>query len=134
MFSELTSARASVLGTRMTMRDVTRGTIIVAQGEAGDALYLIVVGEAEVIARDPSGAEQSMGLLAAGDFFGEISLIENRPRVASVVALTPMTLMRLDREGFDVFLRHSESARADIGATAAKRALATGRAFDVRVP
>lgn len=134
VFSELTSARASVLGTRMTMRDVTRGTIIVAQGEAGDALYLIVVGEAEVIARDPSGAEQSMGLLAAGDFFGEISLIENRPRVASVVALTPMTLMRLDREGFDVFLRHSESARADIGATAAKRALATGRAFDVRVP
>ena len=32
----------------------------------------------------------------AGDFFGEISLIENKPRGASVVALTPMTLMRLD--------------------------------------
>ena len=83
------------------MRDVTAGATIVAQGEAGDALYLIVTGEAEVVARNPDGAEQSMGVLASGDFFGEISLLENRPRVASVVARTPMTLMRLDREGFD---------------------------------
>ncbi len=132
VFSQLTSAGVSVLGARMTMREVTKGTTIVAQGEPGDALYLVVAGEAEVIARNPDRAEQSMGILAAGDFFGEISLLEDRPRVASVVAVTPMTLMRLDREGFDAFLRYSESAREDIGATAARRARATERAFDPR--
>lgn len=132
VFSQLTSSDVSVLGTRMSMREVTAGSTIVAQGETGDALYLIVAGEAEVIAGNPTGAEQSMGVLAAGDFFGEISLLENKPRVASVIALTPMTLMRLDREGFDAFLRHTENARADIGATATKRALATERAFEAR--
>lgn len=132
VFSQLTSADLSVLGTRMSMREVAEGATIVAQGEAGDALYLIVAGEAEVIASDPTGAEHSMGVLAEGDFFGEISLLENKPRVASVIALTPMTLMRLDHEGFEAFLRHAENARADIGATASKRALATQRAFEAR--
>lgn len=132
VFSQLTSAGASVLGARMSLREVRAGVTIVAQGEAGDALYLIVAGEAEVIARSPTGAEQSMGVLAEGDFFGEISLLENRPRVARVIAQTPMTLMRLDREGFDAFLRYSESARSEFGATATRRALATERAFQGR--
>ena len=129
VFTELTSARASMLGTHMTVRAAVRGDTIVAQGEGGDALFLVVAGEAEVVARNASGVEQSMGLLAVGDFFGEISLLEKKPRVASVVALTPMTLMRLDRSGFDAFMRFSETARLDIGATAARRALATERAL-----
>ena len=118
-----------MLGTHMTVRAATRGDTIVAQGEGGDALFLVVAGEAEVVARNASGVEQSMGLLSVGDFFGEISLLDRKPRVASVVALTPMTLMRLDRSGFDAFMRFSETARLDIGATAARRALATERAL-----
>ena len=129
VFTELTSAGASMLGTHMTVREAMLGDTIVAQGDVGDALFLVVAGEADVVARNASGVEQSMGLLAAGDFFGEISLLENRPRVASVVALTPMTLTRLDRVGFDAFMRFSEAARLDISATAARRALATERAL-----
>ncbi len=130
VLSELTPERVCVLGARMSVCQATAGDTIVRQGEAGDALHLIVAGEAEVVAQTAEGAAHAMGTLVAGDFFGEISLLENKPRSASVVALTPMTLLRLDRSGFEAFLRFSDSARADIGATAAKRALATARVFE----
>jgi CRP-like cAMP-binding protein len=50
--------------------------------------------------------------------------------MASVVALTPMTLLRLDRSGFEAFLRFSDRVRAEVEAAAARRATETRRASE----
>jgi CRP-like cAMP-binding protein len=132
VFGELASADMSVLGTHMTRRDVREGEVIVRQGEPGDALYMVVSGEAEVAAHATTGARHVIATLGPGDFFGEISLLDSVPRIAEVVALTPMKILRLDREGFEKFMRYSETARANLGATAMKRRRETTRALDSR--
>ena len=129
VLSELTPERVCALGARMTACQCKEGDVIVNQGEPGDALYLIVAGKAEAVVRPPEGSAQPMGTLVVGDFFGEISLLENKPRSATVVALTPMSLLRLERPAFEAFMQLSGGARAEINATAVKRALATERTF-----
>lgn len=69
------------------------GARVVRQGEAGDTFYVILEGEAKVVA--PSG--RVLNVLRPGEFFGEISLLDGGPRTASVVAETPMTMMALPR-------------------------------------
>jgi CRP-like cAMP-binding protein/Zn-dependent protease len=72
------------------------GATIIEQGERGDAFYVIGSGQVEVI-RDGQ-VSRTMG---AGDHVGELALLADVPRTATVVARTPTRLFRLDREGFD---------------------------------
>jgi CRP-like cAMP-binding protein len=72
------------------------GDEVVTQGEPGDAFYAIVSGRADVMRDD-----RVVRALAAGMYFGEIALLRDVPRTATVVARTSMRLFRLDRQGFD---------------------------------
>jgi putative peptide zinc metalloprotease protein len=74
----------------------TPGEVLVRQGEPGDAFYAIASGQADVL-RDG----ERVAHLGAGRHFGELALIGDAPRSASVVAATPMRVFRLDREGFE---------------------------------
>ncbi|MGE5227950.1 MAG: cyclic nucleotide-binding domain-containing protein [Planctomycetaceae bacterium] len=72
------------------------GDVLVRQGDVGDAFYVVASGRAEVVQDGASLAD-----LGPGEFFGEIALLEDVPRTASVVAKTPLRVFRLDRDGFD---------------------------------
>lgn len=69
---------------------------IVAEGEEGDAMFLILYGRTEV--QKEGADERALAELGAGDFFGEMSLFESEPRSASVVALEPTQVFRLPYE------------------------------------
>jgi CRP-like cAMP-binding protein/Zn-dependent protease len=72
---------------------------VIAQGEPGDAFYAIAAGRADV---DIDG--RRIKELGPGDHFGELALLDDAPRSASVIARTPMRAFRLDREGFDTVI------------------------------
>jgi CRP-like cAMP-binding protein/Zn-dependent protease len=76
------------------------GDVLVQQGEPGDAFFAIRSGQADVV-RDG----QHLRTLGAGAHFGEIALLRDVPRTATVVARTPLRAFRLDREGFDRVIR-----------------------------
>jgi CRP-like cAMP-binding protein/Zn-dependent protease len=76
--------------------NVAPGEELIEQGAEGDAFYAIRAGRFEV-RRD----EELVTTLGPGAHFGEIALLEDVPRTASVVAKTPARVFRLDREGFD---------------------------------
>jgi CRP-like cAMP-binding protein/Zn-dependent protease len=80
--------------------NVAPGEAIVEEGEPGDAFYAIRSGQVDVIR---GGATVSM--LGAGSFFGEIALLEDVPRTATVRARTPVRAFRLEREGFARLVR-----------------------------
>jgi CRP-like cAMP-binding protein/Zn-dependent protease len=76
--------------------NIAPGETIVEEGEVGDAFYAIRSGQVDV---SQEGAfVRTMG---PGDHFGEIALLQDVPRTATVIARTPVRAFRLDREGFD---------------------------------
>ena len=76
--------------------NLAAGDVLMEQGDEGDAFWGIIRGKVSVI-RD--GAE--VAVLGASDHVGELALLDDAPRTASVVCLTPLRAFRLDREGFD---------------------------------
>lgn len=72
------------------------GHTIIEQGDVGDSFYVIGSGQVEV-----STGEVLLATQGRGEYFGEIALLMDVPRTATVVAKTPARLFRLDREGFD---------------------------------
>jgi CRP-like cAMP-binding protein len=82
--------------------NVAPGETIVEQDDIGDAFYTIGSGRVEVL--EDGAPVRTMG---AGDHFGEIALLLDTPRTATVRALTPVRAFRVDREGFDKLVKES---------------------------
>jgi cAMP-dependent protein kinase regulator len=76
--------------------NVPPGEVIIRRGEPADAFYAVGSGRVEV---EPDGAPPKT--LGPGSFFGELALLSDVPRTATVVARTPVRVFRLGREGFD---------------------------------
>jgi ATP-binding cassette subfamily B protein len=71
------------------------GAVIVEEGQAADALYVIVSGRARALRQGLGGEEVSLGLLGPGDVFGESALLEGRVRGATIRARSPVEALRL---------------------------------------
>jgi hypothetical protein len=95
LFAPLSLVIIEQLAHSMTVQRAAAGTTLVAQGDAGDAYRLIAEGSAEVV-RDG----RTLRRIGPGDGFGEIALIEDRARTASVVATDAIVLYRLPRDAF----------------------------------
>ena len=88
------------------------GATIVEEGEAGDKFYVIVRGTLDVLQTGPDGEPRLLRVLQDGDFFGEIALIDNVARTATVRARTGCLLLVLAREEFLGVLRASPELRS----------------------
>merc|ERR1712106_997929 len=93
---------------RLTVADALEATSfedgedVVKQGEPGDDFYIIVDGSASVTQFRTEGEEsQEVGLLGPSDYFGEIALMLDRPRAATVTAQGPLKCVKLDRARFE---------------------------------
>ena len=75
---------------------VEAGVAVVTEGWRADAFYVIATGELHVSARGEHATAQSLGDIQPGDYFGEIGLIEQIPRTATVHSSTPCDLLRID--------------------------------------
>ncbi|ODM19116.1 cAMP-dependent protein kinase regulatory subunit [Aspergillus cristatus] len=73
------------------------GSTIITEGDPGDAFYLLESGEAEAF---KEGEEGPVKDYKRGDYFGELALLDDKPRAASVVAKTDVKVARLGRDGF----------------------------------
>jgi len=91
---------------KFTMEKFPSGAMVLEEGAAGDSLYIIKKGEVEAYTESPRGEKLPLARLKEGDFFGEISLLTGRPRTASVKALQPAELVRLNKKDFDQIAAH----------------------------
>lgn len=76
------------LAARGVVRHYRRNTLLLTEGDPGDALFLVLQGEVKVFSTDANGREVTFGLVGAGDFFGELAL-DGGPRSASAIAMQP---------------------------------------------
>ena len=95
LFREL--ERSAVRGFAELTREqrFAKGAIIVTEGDPGDALFVVRTGEVKVVLIGDDGREIILDVLGIGDHFGELSLIDGRPRSAHVVATQPSSLLVL---------------------------------------
>ena len=77
-----------------------RGTTIISAGDTNDFLYIIISGRLKVMMSDDEGREVILAILGANEFFGEMGLLDDSPRSASVVALEPCELLSLSKRDF----------------------------------
>ncbi len=77
-----------------------KGAMIVSEGDPGDALYIVRSGEVKVLLVGEDGREVILGVLGVGEHFGELSLIDGRPRSAHVVSTHASSLLVLRRADF----------------------------------
>ncbi len=87
------------------------GGTIVREGEAGDAFYVLTSGRAHVIKQGANGEEVSLNVLRPGDSFGEMALLEETRRSATVRASSDVEVLRLDRSVFHALLETHPDVR-----------------------
>ena len=85
------------------------GTVLCREDAIEYTFYMILEGDFEVTKTINHTDARLLKTLNAGDFFGEMALIHNAPRAATVKALTPAVVLELDKDGFDRVLKHSPS-------------------------
>jgi len=126
LFAGLSVAESAVLATLADRMRVEAGTVVLREGEDGDAIYVVDSGHLDVM---KSGAK--IGELGPGDHFGEIALVTGNARMADVVAATDVVLVRLRREAYLGYLaRLPEVTAQTMASTAARLAAARASAFE----
>jgi NADH dehydrogenase len=86
------------------------GEAVFHQGDLGDRIYIIVAGRARVV-REHAGAELILAELGAGEYFGEMALVENTTRNATVRCVEPLDVISLPKREFGVLAAHMPEMR-----------------------
>ncbi|TMF74929.1 MAG: cyclic nucleotide-binding domain-containing protein [Chloroflexi bacterium] len=105
LFGSCTEKELAFIASRADEVDIPAGRVLTEKGKSGGDFFIILDGRAEV---DAAPGKRTLG---AGDFFGEIALIDNGPRTATVKAATPMRCLVLGHAQFrDVLHQNGEIA------------------------
>jgi CRP/FNR family cyclic AMP-dependent transcriptional regulator len=104
--------------------EVEEGKVLTREGKSGSEFFVIVDGEVSVTKNG-----QEIRTLGPGDFFGEIALLEDTPRTATVVAKTPLRFFVLTRQSFRSMLAHQPELEQKVLAALAERVRATSETF-----
>lgn len=100
LFGAMNDTQLAALARTGNMKRFSKNQIIVNQSSPGNTFYIVITGQVKVALLHEDGKEIILTLLGEGDFFGELSLLDNDPRSASVVAAECTTLFTLSRRQF----------------------------------
>ena len=100
MFSGFSPDQLRALVTMIMRRSAPRGTAVLREGGPADCLYIVVSGRLKVLMGEADGKETILSIIGQGEFFGEMSLIDDNPRSATVIAIEACELLALTRRDF----------------------------------
>jgi CRP/FNR family cyclic AMP-dependent transcriptional regulator len=103
----------------MRVRRFRRGETVFHVGDPGDALFIVMAGSIKITLPADTGDEAILATLRAGDFFGELALLDGAPRSATAVAIEPTETYVLSRDGFRELIATQSQMREALLATLA---------------
>lgn len=109
LFGELAPNELDAVARAAETREFARDETIFAMQEPGDGLYVIASGRVKVVVSTTGGKEFILATLGPGQFFGEMALLDDEPRSATVVAQLPTTVYRIRRDDFQRLLETQPS-------------------------
>jgi CRP/FNR family cyclic AMP-dependent transcriptional regulator len=101
LFSSVPDEQLRTLATVVTRKSLARGATVMVAGDQTDSLYIILSGRLKVMMSDAEGKEVILSILGPGEFFGEMGLIDDSPRSASVVGIEPCELLSIAKRDFN---------------------------------
>ena len=104
LFADLTDRESDTILDLMREKTVGRGTTVFHQNDQGGGLYLLLAGSVKISRTGRDGRDVTVAVLHEGNFFGEMSLIDDQPRSASAIARQTTRLLVLDREHFQRYV------------------------------
>lgn len=107
LFAELRSELIDRLSSHSVVQKIRRGTTIFTKGDPGSGLFAVCVGTVKISVPSADGKDAVFNLVHEGEIFGEIALLDGRPRTADATAVTDCELMAIDRRDF-IPLIHSQ--------------------------
>jgi CRP-like cAMP-binding protein len=94
---------------------------VLREGDVADRFYMVIKGEAEASCTESDGSQVVINQFGPGDYFGEIGLLNDAPRKATIRAKTSLELMALDRETFAKLMKGSQATEDEVRRVAADR-------------
>lgn len=102
LFEHLSDTQAQALTDALEKKRYKRSEEIVKAGQKANMLFVILSGKAHVMVANSKGKEVVLAILGAGDYIGEMSLLDDLPHSASVVTDSEVDVLTLTREGFNL--------------------------------
>jgi CRP-like cAMP-binding protein len=99
LFVELSPVELAIVNGLLHEREYLEGEVIFDQGEEGQAIYIVLAGEVRIRRQEEAGVLE-IARLGVGTFFGELALLDNAPRMAQALAVTPCKLAVFFRDDF----------------------------------
>ena len=116
LFSGLRKKELKEVATCCREGTYSPGSVLISQGEKGLGLFILTKGTVRITRKtSPDGAGQVLGTAGAGDVVGEMALLDDLPRSATVTAVDEVTVLNLPLWEFRRFLRHSLQNDPDVG-------------------
>ena len=107
LFASLDDAHIAMLAPHAQRRTYPRGATIIEAGEPTQSLHIIVSGRAQVSVTDTKGNMVIFAILRPGEYFGEMGLLDEHPRSASVMARETCEVLTLGKEAFNACLKEN---------------------------
>jgi CRP/FNR family transcriptional regulator, cyclic AMP receptor protein len=100
LFSAFSETQLTTLLNYVQHRRYPRNVFVLQAGDETDSLYVILSGKVKVLIPDENGREVILSIMGPNDFFGEMGILDDQPRSASVSTLEPCEMLRLSKAGF----------------------------------
>jgi len=121
LLTGLTDADREALAAAVARRRYRKGDIVMQKDEPGHALFIVERGSVRIYVPSAQGNDLILAVLGPGDFFGDLSLLDGRPRSASAAVSTDTTLLMLERSDFIALItRRPAAAMAVLEAVAGR--------------
>jgi CRP/FNR family cyclic AMP-dependent transcriptional regulator len=104
LFASVPEDQLRMLTAMVTRKSAPRSTTIMAGGDPTDSLYIVLSGRLKVMMSDSEGKEVILAILGPGEFFGEMGLIDDEPRSATVVTIEPCELLSIAKRDFKKYM------------------------------
>jgi uncharacterized protein YhbP (UPF0306 family) len=112
VFADLPTSESAMISALMHAATAQPGEVIVREGGPADKFFIVVEGEVEVL-RGEGGQAESVATLGPGHFFGDIAIMRDTPRSASVRAVKPTRLLAMERDTFRDLIAQSLGTTAE---------------------
>ena len=128
LFTALDDAAAASLRASMDSVKIAKGSVLFAEGDEGDHLYVIVEGKLKLGTSSGDGRENLLSILGPGEMFGELSLFDPGPRTSTATAVTDAKLLSLGQEKLIPWLATNPNVSLQLLARLAQRLRRTNEA------